>query len=96
MGPPLTDNLWIYGSDPENIFDTVVKGRPRGMPSFRGRLNNDDIWKVVAYVRTMGGLTRKDMWSPRSDDLAESTPGSAERGAGTPDTSRIFPEKRPP
>lgn len=80
MGPPLTDGEWRYGSAPENIFDTIRKGRPRGMPSFAGRLSTADTWKLVTYVRTLGGLTRKDLWSPRSDDLAASTPSPRERG----------------
>ena len=38
MGPALMDNKWIYGSEPEQIFSTIVEGRPNGMPSFRGKL----------------------------------------------------------
>ncbi|HEX2189803.1 MAG TPA: cytochrome c, partial [Longimicrobiaceae bacterium] len=26
MGPPLNDDEWIYGSDPENVFATIVEG----------------------------------------------------------------------
>jgi cytochrome c oxidase cbb3-type subunit III len=95
IGPALTDDDWVYGSDPENVFDTIVEGRPHGMPSFRGRLGNDDVWKLVAYVRTLGGLTRKDAWSPRSENMAEITPQDDARGGGA-DTSRIFPEQLPP
>lgn len=80
MGPPLTDEEWRFGSDPENIFDTIVKGRPRGMPSFAGRIPDADVWKLVAYVRTIGGLTRKDIWALRSDDLSATTPAADERG----------------
>src|ERR1051326_1364288 len=36
MGPPLMDAKWIYGSEPENIYATIVEGRPNGMPSFGG------------------------------------------------------------
>src|SRR5215204_6384822 len=32
MGPPLMDDEWLYGSDPEDIFNTIVQGRPNGMP----------------------------------------------------------------
>jgi cytochrome c oxidase cbb3-type subunit III len=34
IGPALMDDQWIYGSDPANIFATIVEGRPNGMPSF--------------------------------------------------------------
>ena len=30
IGPPLSDDQWIYGSDPQNIFSTIVEGRPNG------------------------------------------------------------------
>src|SRR3954471_23966385 len=59
IGPPLTDDEWIYGSAPQNIFSTIVEGRPNGMPSFRGRLPNYQIWQLVAYVRALGGLQGK-------------------------------------
>ena len=67
IGPPLMDSQWIYGSQPENIFATIVEGRPNGMPSFRGKLGNDQVWKLVAYVRSMSGLLAKDVASGRND-----------------------------
>src|SRR5215211_356989 len=50
IGPPLMDAEWIYGSAPENIFSTIVEGRPNGMPSFRHRIPDQQIWQLVAYV----------------------------------------------
>jgi cytochrome c oxidase cbb3-type subunit III len=69
IGPPLMDDQWIYGSDPENIFATIVEGRPNGMPSFRNRLGNDQVWQLVAYVRSLSGLNRKDIKPTRNDDM---------------------------
>jgi len=74
MGPPLNDDEWIYGSSPENIFDTVVEGRPNGMPSFRGRIDNAQLWMLVAYVRSMSGLTPRDTWPARTDHMQEARP----------------------
>ena len=34
MGPPLMDDSWIYGEQPQQIFATLVEGRPNGMPTF--------------------------------------------------------------
>jgi cytochrome c oxidase cbb3-type subunit 3 len=68
IGPPLMDDQWIYGSRPENIFETIVEGRPNGMPSF-GRLGDDQVWQLVAYVRSMSGLLAKDVASGRNDDM---------------------------
>jgi cytochrome c oxidase cbb3-type subunit 3 len=69
IGPPLMDTEWIYGSNPENIFETIAEGRPNGMPSFGGKIVNDQIWQLVAYVRSMSGLLRKDVAPGRSDDM---------------------------
>ncbi|HZQ62193.1 MAG TPA: c-type cytochrome [Casimicrobiaceae bacterium] len=69
-GPPLMDDVWIYGSEPQNIFATIVEGRPNGMPSFRGRIPDDQIWQLVAYVRSMSGLARSDAAPARNDALS--------------------------
>jgi cytochrome c oxidase cbb3-type subunit III len=70
MGPPLMDDEWIYGSEPQNIFATIADGRPGGMPSFRERLSNDQIWRLVGYVQSMGGLLSKDAEPTRDDDMS--------------------------
>jgi cytochrome c oxidase cbb3-type subunit 3 len=70
MGPPLIDREWIYGSAPANVYTTIVEGRPNGMPSFRDGIPPSEIWKIVAYVRTLGSLTPKDVWPARGDELA--------------------------
>ncbi|MEA2723257.1 MAG: cytochrome c oxidase cbb3-type subunit [Gemmatimonadales bacterium] len=69
MGPPLMDADWIYGSRPENIFETIAAGRPNGMPAFGGKIVSDQIWQIAAYVRSMSGLLRKDVAPGRSDDM---------------------------
>lgn len=70
IGPALMDEKWVYGSDPANIFSTIVEGRPNGMPSWRGKLSNDQVWQLVAYIRDMAGLHRKDVRASRTDDMA--------------------------
>ena len=69
MGPPLMDDEWIYGSAPENIIETIVQGRPNGMPSFRGRISTPQLWQLAAYVRSMSGLGPKGARPGRSDDM---------------------------
>jgi cytochrome c oxidase cbb3-type subunit III len=69
MGPALMDDEWIYGSDPENIVATIVEGRPNGMPSFRGRITNQQLWQLAAYVRSLAGLTPKAPSPGRDDDM---------------------------
>jgi cytochrome c oxidase cbb3-type subunit 3 len=51
MGPALSNRSFIYGSKPEQIFLSIVQGRPRGMPSWGGRLPDSVVWDLVAYVQ---------------------------------------------
>jgi len=74
IGPALMDNKWIYGSQPEQIFSTIVEGRPNGMPSFRGKLPDYQIWQLAAYVRSLSGLTPKTAAPGRNDDMQSREP----------------------
>ena len=74
IGPPLMDDQWIYGSAPENIFQTIVQGRPNGMPSFGGKIPTNQVWELVAYVRSMSGLLAKDVAPSRSDAMYVRSP----------------------
>lgn len=69
IGPPLMDAGWIYGAKPEDIYASIVEGRPNGMPSYRGRLNNHQAWQLVAYVRSLSGHVRKDAAPGRTDGM---------------------------
>src|SRR2546423_944389 len=53
-GPPLLDGWWQYGPDVVSIYLSIRDGRPRGMPAFRDKLNNEQIWQLTGYVQTMG------------------------------------------
>jgi cytochrome c oxidase cbb3-type subunit 3 len=69
IGPPLMDADWIYGSRPENVYQSIAEGRPNGMPSFRGKIVTDQIWQLAAYVRSMSGLLSKSVAPGRGDDM---------------------------
>jgi cytochrome c oxidase cbb3-type subunit 3 len=69
IGPPLMDDEWIYGAEPENIFATIVQGRPNGMPAYGSRVATTQVWQLAAYVRSMSGLLRKDVAPARSDAM---------------------------
>jgi cytochrome c oxidase cbb3-type subunit 3 len=69
IGPPLMDEKWIYGSRSQDIFTTIVEGRPNGMPSFRDRIPEQQVWQLVSYVRSMSGLLRNDVLPGRSDAM---------------------------
>ncbi len=69
IGPALMDEKWIYGASPQNLYDTIAEGRPNGMPAFGDKLSSDQIWKLVAYVRSLAGQTPKDASPSRSDHM---------------------------
>jgi cytochrome c oxidase cbb3-type subunit III len=73
---------WIYGGEPANMFDTIVKGRPNGMPAWGGRVPEYQIWEIVAYVRSMNGeqprsatASRADMIEPSPQTIVNRTNG---------------------
>ena len=68
------DDNWIYGGSIENIVHTIREGRPNGMPAFRGKIPDDQIWQIAAYVRSMSGNVPKDA-APGRDDAHASAPG---------------------
>jgi len=94
MGPALMDKKWIYGSDPENIYKTIVEGRPNGMPAFGGKIPDDQVWKIVAYVRSLGGLLEKDVRATRSDHMAVH-PSDQARGSQQPQAVNRPPSVEP-
>jgi cytochrome c oxidase cbb3-type subunit 3 len=53
MGPSLMDGTWIYGSRLEQIHQTLVEGRPNGMPAWAGKIPDEQMWQIAAYVRSM-------------------------------------------
>ena len=87
MGPPLMDSRWIYGSDPEDIYATIVEGRPNGMPSFRGKVAEYQVWQIVAYVQSLSGNVPKDAATGRNDHMQVRT-----QEQSVPD---LVPEREP-
>ncbi|QJW85119.1 cytochrome C [Ramlibacter terrae] len=77
MGPALMDTQWRYGSEPADIFTSIMQGRPQGMPSFSGHIPEDRAWQIVAYVRSIGGLLPKDVAPSRSDSMSPGQPENA-------------------
>lgn len=55
MGPNLSDGYWRYGGAPVQIFKSIYEGRPQGMPAWNPALPPAEIWKLVAYLQSLGG-----------------------------------------
>ncbi len=77
MGPPLMDARWIYGGKPEQVYSTIIEGRPNGMPSFRHKIPDFQVWQLAAYVRSMSGQAPKTAAPSRDDHMQGKQPESS-------------------
>lgn len=66
-GPSLIDGWWEYGPDLATIYVSIRDGRPGGMPSFRHRLTNDQIWQLAGYIQVLGAYSADTAAPGRSD-----------------------------
>ncbi|MEX2497020.1 MAG: c-type cytochrome [Woeseia sp.] len=92
MGPPLSDDAWIYGSEPAQVYLSIMHGRPEGMPAWSSMLPRRAVWELVAYIETLSqiddyaaekGFNRAR--SPASGQEQDGSDGARPRsnGAGT-------------
>jgi cytochrome c oxidase cbb3-type subunit 3 len=71
MGPDLMDDVWIYGGRLEQIHQTLVEGRPNGMPAWGGKVPDGQLWELSAYVRS---LSLPQTLAARTDNTPSQTP----------------------
>ncbi|HKN66114.1 MAG TPA: c-type cytochrome [Gemmatimonadaceae bacterium] len=57
FAPNLTDDYWRYGGSDADVFNSIYEGRARGMPAWGAALSTNQIWELVAYIRSLGGMT---------------------------------------
>jgi cytochrome c oxidase cbb3-type subunit 3 len=74
MGPPLMDDKWLYGGRIDQIAASIMEGRPHGMPAWKGKITEQQIWQLAAYVRSLSGQVRKDAVSARADEMSNTPP----------------------
>ena len=53
--PNLADDVWLYGSDPRTVFETIWNGRQGWMPSWEGRLSEAERKILTVYVLDLAG-----------------------------------------
>jgi cytochrome c oxidase cbb3-type subunit 3 len=53
MGPSLRDSVWLYGDTEAQIFDSISEGRNNGMPAWGTKVPEQQMWKIVAYLKTL-------------------------------------------
>lgn len=54
MAPSFGDGRWHFGGTDGEVFESIYQGRPEGMPAWGGRIANDQIWMLTAYVQSLG------------------------------------------
>jgi cytochrome c oxidase cbb3-type subunit III len=82
IGPPLMDDEWVYGGEAENIYDSIYRGRPNGMPAFGGRIPEVQMWKIAAYVRSLNPERGPKEPGRRRDESATQPGESGIEGQG--------------
>lgn len=53
--PNLTDAIWLYGSDPATLTETITYARHGVMPAWSGRLSESQIRQAAVYIHSLGG-----------------------------------------
>jgi cytochrome c oxidase cbb3-type subunit 3 len=86
IGPAFTDTHWIYGGSIQQIYSTIHDGRTNGMPAWKNRLTDQQIWQLAAYVRSFGRYVRKDVATSR-DDAMQYGKAESRRPRATPQSS---------
>ncbi|MEO8682497.1 MAG: c-type cytochrome [Vicinamibacterales bacterium] len=56
----LTDTTWTRGSSEGEIFWVIQNGAPPkyDMKGLKGQISDTDIWNLVHYVRSLGGVPK--------------------------------------
>ncbi|SES22319.1 cytochrome c oxidase cbb3-type subunit 3 [Rhizobium sp. NFR03] len=68
IGPSFLDGWWLYGPEMISVAASIRDGRPHGMPAYRDRMTNDQIWQLAGYVRTIGAYGPSVSATARNDD----------------------------
>lgn len=79
MGPPLMDGKWRYGGRIDQIAASIYQGRANGMPAWRYKLTEEQIWQLAAYVRSISGQVPKDAVGARPDTMSNTPPNTQTR-----------------
>jgi cytochrome c oxidase cbb3-type subunit 3 len=84
IGPNLTDDFWIHGPGPLQIYNTVMNGvQEKGMPTWKDQLGPVRVRQAVAYVLTRKGLNVPGK-APQGTPTAEWDKAAASAKANQP------------
>ena len=68
VGPNLTDEFWLHGGAPKNVFHTLTEGVPeKGMISWKKTLNPIQIQHLVSFLSRFQGTNPENAKAPQGD-----------------------------
>jgi len=68
IGPNLTDDFWLHGALPTQIYTTIMDGVPaKGMLAWKTQLPVAQILTLAAYVDTLKGTAPPNPKAPQGD-----------------------------
>ncbi len=71
IGPNLTDDYWLHGGTPEDVYRAIAEGFPaQGMPAWDGQLTAEEQAQVMAYVVSLRGTDPPGAKEPQGDLVA--------------------------
>ncbi len=70
IGPNLTDDYWIFGAQPVQIYKAIANGgRPnKGMEAWGKKIAPNEIKALVAYIVSLRGTNPKNPKKPDPDE----------------------------
>ncbi len=83
IGPSLRDEVWLYGNRDDQIFDSIAQGRGQGMPAWGSKIPKEQIWELVAYIKSMRTPQEADPPIEPADEMVPDPTDSTMRGIGT-------------
>nr|MCU0618025.1 cytochrome c [Gemmatimonadaceae bacterium] len=64
----LTDNMWLHGGAPDQIYGTIINGvLAKGMPAWEKMLSAEQLTHVAAYVVSLAGTTPTNPKAPEGE-----------------------------
>lgn len=57
--PALNNQVWLYGGDRKTLIETITEGRAANMTAFKDIISEDDIKRLVVFVRSLSDIEDK-------------------------------------
>ena len=82
IGPPFMDKVWFYGGRIDQIYNSIAEGRPNGMPTWRGKIPDSQMWELAAYVRSLSTPSVKGEEPPTTPPQPSQPPADPNHQGG--------------